>query len=278
MSLSAKELRPNHPLDQLSDTEARALLVQLADIIAYHDARYHAADEEVQPEISDAEYDALIQLNREMETAFPSLIRANSPSRRVGVEASSQFAKITHALPMLSLGNAFDDADLHDFTARIRRFLSLAEGTEIEMTAEPKIDGLSLSLRYEGGHLVHAATRGDGTIGEDVTANVRTITEIPAELSGDIPDIFEVRGEVYMGRSDFDALNSQQEQQGAKIFANPRNAAAGALRQKDAQITASRNLRFFAYAAGALSAPVSDTHFGFLEWLRGAGFIVNPLT
>ena len=278
MSLSAEELRPPIALEQLSDAEASALLAQLADIIAYHDARYHAADEEVQPEISDAEYDALIQLNREMETAFPSLIRANSPSRRVGVEAGSQFAKITHALPMLSLGNAFDETDLYEFTARIRRFLSLTEETEIEMTAEPKIDGLSLSLRYEGGHLVHAATRGDGTIGEDVTANVRTIAEIPTELSGTIPDIFEVRGEVYMRRSDFDSLNSQQEQQGAKIFANPRNAAAGALRQKDAQITASRNLRFFAYAAGALSAPVSDTHFGFLEQLRGAGFIVNPLT
>ncbi len=183
MSLSADELCPNHPLEQLSEEKARALLEQLADIIAYHDSRYHAADEEVQPEISDAEYDALIALNREVETAFPSLIRPDSPSRRVGVEASSQYAKITHALPMLSLGNAFDETDLFDFTARIRRFLSLTEETEIEMTAEPKIDGLSLSLRYEGGHLVHAATRGDGTIGEDVTANVRTITEIPAQLS-----------------------------------------------------------------------------------------------
>lgn len=278
MSLSADELRPNHPLEQLSEEKARALLEQLADIIAYHDSRYHAADEEVQPEISDAEYDALIALNREVETAFPSLIRPNSPSQRVGVEASSQFTKITHALPMLSLGNAFDETDLYDFTARIRRFLSLAQETEIEMTAEPKIDGLSLSLRYEGGHLAHAATRGDGTIGEDVTANVRTITEIPAQLHGDIPDIFEVRGEVYMRRSDFEALNRQQEQQGGKIFANPRNAAAGALRQKDAQITASRNLRFFAYAAGTLSSPVGNTHFEFLERLREAGFIVNPLT
>ena len=278
MSLSAEELRPDIPLAALAEDKATALLEQLAKIIAYHDSRYHAADERIEPEISDAEYDALVRLNTEMEAAFPTLVRRDSPSRRVGVAAASQFAKITHAVPMLSLGNAFDDADLFDFTARIRRFLALEEAQAIEMTAEPKIDGLSLSLRYEDGQLVHAATRGDGTIGEDVTANVRTISEIPSILSADVPQVFEVRGEVYMQRSDFDALNTEQEKQGGKIFANPRNAAAGALRQKDARITASRNLRFFAYAVGDLSSAVSKTHKGFLDILGKAGFEVNSLT
>ena len=278
MSVSAEELRPDIPLTALADDKAAALLELLAQIIAYHDSRYHAADERIEPEISDAEYDALVLLNKEMETAFPTLIRPDSPSQRVGVAAASNFAKITHALPMLSLGNAFVDADLFDFTARIRRFLALEDAQAIEMTAEPKIDGLSLSLRYEDGKLVHAATRGDGTIGEDVTENVRTISEIPSIVSADVPQVFEVRGEVYMQRSDFDALNTEQEKQGGKIFANPRNAAAGALRQKDARITASRNLRFFAYAVGSLSSAVSKTHKGFLDTLSKAGFTVNPLT
>lgn len=278
MSLSAEDLRPDAPLHELAADKAATLLEQLAKIIAYHDSRYHATDERIEPEVSDAEYDALVRLNTEVETAFPALIRSDSPSRRVGVAVSSQFAKITHAVPMLSLGNAFDEEDLFDFTARIRRFLALKEGSPIEMTAEPKIDGLSLSLRYEGGKLVHAATRGDGTIGEDVTENVRTISEIPSTLPAKLPPVFEVRGEVYMQRSDFDALNTEQEKQGGKIFANPRNAAAGALRQKDARITARRNLRFFAYAVGALSDAVSDTHKGFLDVLSAAGFSVNPLT
>lgn len=278
MSLSAEDLRPDAPLDELAADKAATLLEQLAKIIAYHDSRYHATDERIEPEVSDAEYDALVRLNTEVETAFPALIRSDSPSRRVGVAVSSQFAKITHAVPMLSLGNAFDEEDLFDFTARIRRFLALKEGSPIEMTAEPKIDGLSLSLRYEGGKLVHAATRGDGTIGEDVTENVRTISEIPSTLPAKLPPVFEVRGEIYMQRSDFDALNTEQEKQGGKIFANPRNAAAGALRQKDARITARRNLRFFAYAVGALSDAVSDTHKGFLDVLSAAGFSVNPLT
>ncbi len=278
MSLSAEDLRPDAPLDELAADKAATLLEQLAKIIAYHDSRYHATDERIEPEVSDTEYDALVRLNTEVETAFPALIRSDSPSRRVGVAVSSQFAKITHAVPMLSLGNAFDEEDLFDFTARIRRFLALKEGSPIEMTAEPKIDGLSLSLRYEGGNLVHAATRGDGTIGEDVTENVCTISEIPSTLPAKLPPIFEVRGEIYMQCSDFDALNTEQEKQGGKIFANPRNAAAGALRQKDARITARRNLRFFAYAVGALSDAVSDTHKGFLDVLSAAGFSVNPLT
>ena len=270
MSRSAEELRPDSPIKDLSQEAASQLLQELAEIIAYHDARYHAADEQTEPEISDAEYDALIRLNREVEAVFPGLIRTDSPSVRVGVVPAGNFAKITHTLPMLSLGNAFDEDDLLDFTARIRRFLSLPEDSTLEMTAEPKIDGLSLSLRYEKGKLVYAATRGDGTIGEDVTANIRTLNEVPDMLAGEIPDVFEVRGEVYMRRSDFAALNSEQEKQGGKIFANPRNAAAGALRQKDAKITASRNLRFFAYAAGALSDAVSDTHKGFLDRLGDA--------
>ena len=278
MSRSAEELRPDSPIKDLSQEAASQLLQELAEIIAYHDARYHAADEQTEPEISDAEYDALIRLNREVEAVFPGLIRTDSPSVRVGVVPAGNFAKITHTLPMLSLGNAFDEEDLLDFTARIRRFLSLPEDSPLEMTAEPKIDGLSLSLRYEKGKLAYAATRGDGTIGEDVTANIRTLNEVPDILAGEIPDVFEVRGEVYMRRSDFAALNSEQEKQGGKIFANPRNAAAGALRQKDAKITASRNLRFFAYAAGALSDAVSDTHKGFLDRLSDAGFSVNPLT
>ncbi|MGB1398802.1 MAG: NAD-dependent DNA ligase LigA, partial [Candidatus Puniceispirillaceae bacterium] len=278
MSRSAEELRPDSPIKDLSQEAASQLLQELAEIIAYHDARYHAADEQTEPEISDAEYDALIRLNREVEAVFPGLIRTDSPSVRVGIVPAGNFAKITHTLPMLSLGNAFDEDDLLDFTARIRRFLSLPEDSPLEMTAEPKIDGLSLSLRYEKGKLAYAATRGDGTIGEDVTANIRTLNEVPDILAGEIPDVFEVRGEVYMRRSDFAALNSEQEKQGGKIFANPRNAAAGALRQKDAKITASRNLRFFAYAAGALSDAVSDTHKGFLDRLGDAGFSVNPLT
>ena len=278
MNLSAEELRPDIPLAALADDKAETLLGQLAQIIAYHDSRYHAADERMEPEISDAEYDALVRLNTEMEAAFPTLVRPDSPSQRVGIAAASNFAKITHAVPMLSLGNAFDDADLFDFTARIRRFLALEEAQAIEMTAEPKIDGLSLSLRYEDGKLVHAGTRGDGTIGEDVTANVRTISEIPSILSAELPEVFEVRGEVYMQRSDFDVLNTEQEKQGGKIFANPRNAAAGALRQKNARITASRNLRFFAYAVGFVSSAVSETHKGLLDILSKAGFTVNPLT
>ena len=279
MNVGEAELRPEKPISELTQREAEILLEKLSDIIRYHDQLYHSADENTQPEISDAEYDKLFRLNTEIETAFPLLTRPDSPSLRVGSLApTGQFAKITHATPMLSLGNAFSAEDVEDFTSRISRFLSLADDEIIEMTAEPKIDGLSLSLRYEDGKLVHAATRGDGTTGEDVTANVRTISEIPQFLPSAIPNIFEVRGEVYMRRSDFAALNKEQEEQGGKIFANPRNAAAGALRQKDPQITASRSLRFFAYAAGVYSAPIADTHANYLHALSDAGFCVNPLT
>ena len=281
---TAAELRPDTPVADLTARQARQLLAELADIILYHDHLYHAADDAVQPEISDADYDALIVLNREIEAAFPDLIRTDSPSVRVGISdtqtasPSGHFAKITHSQPMLSLGNAFDEDDVFDFAERIRRFLSLAETDELVMTAEPKIDGLSLSLRYESGELVYAATRGDGSVGEDVTENVKTIADIPHNLGAGLPDVFEVRGEVYMTRSDFAALNDQQKANDQKVFANPRNAAAGSLRQKDSAITRQRPLKFFAYAPGLLSAPVAETHSEFLDLLRAKGFSVNPLT
>ena len=224
---TAAELRPDTPVADLTARQAGQLLAELADIILYHDHLYHAADDAVQPEISDADYDALIVLNREIEAAFPDLIRTDSPSVRVGISdtqtasPSGHFAKITHSQPMLSLGNAFDEDDVFDFAERIRRFLSLAETDELVMTAEPKIDGLSLSLRYESGELVYAATRGDGSVGEDVTENVKTIADIPHNLGAGLPDVFEVRGEVYMTRSDFAALNDQQKANDQKVFANP---------------------------------------------------------
>ena len=280
----AAELRPDKDISALSESEATALLAELAEAILYHDRLYHAADDTLQPEISDADYDALIALNREAEAAFPELVRPDSPSVRVGTSAagpsalSGQFAKITHSQPMLSLGNAFTHEDVSEFADRIRRFLSLEETAEIAMTAEPKIDGLSLSLRYEAGALVHAATRGDGTIGEDVTNNVKTIADIPHDLGPGLPDVFEVRGEVYMTRSDFAALNSQQQSNDQKPFANPRNAAAGSLRQKDPAVTRQRPLKFFAYAPGFLSDTVSATHSEFLALLSEKGFSVNPLT
>ena len=281
---TAAELRPDKDISALSESEATALLAELAEAILYHDRLYHAADDTLQPEISDADYDALIALNREAEAAFPELVRPDSPSVRVGTSAagpsalSSQFTKITHSQPMLSLGNAFTHEDVSEFADRIRRFLSLEETAEIGMTAEPKIDGLSLSLRYEAGALVHAATRGDGTIGEDVTNNVKTIADIPHDLGPGLPDVFEVRGEVYMTRSDFAALNSQQQSNDQKPFANPRNAAAGSLRQKDPAVTRQRPLQFFAYAPGFLSDTVSATHSEFLALLSEKGFSVNPLT
>ena len=281
---TAAELRPDKDISALSESEATALLAELAEAILYHDRLYHAADDTLQPEISDADYDALIALNREAEAAFPELVRPDSPSVRVGTSAagpsalSSQFAKITHSQPMLSLGNAFTHEDVSEFADRIRRFLSLEETAEIGMTAEPKIDGLSLSLRYEAGALVHAATRGDGTIGEDVTNNVKTIADIPHDLGPGLPDVFEVRGEVYMTRSDFAALNSQQQSNDQKPFANPRNAAAGSLRQKDPAVPRQRPLKFFAYAPGFLSDTVSETHSEFLALLSEKGFSVNPLT
>ncbi|GIR96913.1 MAG: hypothetical protein CM15mP100_1330 [Alphaproteobacteria bacterium] len=252
--LTAAELRPEIPIGSLSRQQAKQLLAQLAETILHHDRLYHAADDTAQPEISDADYDALIALNLEIETAFPDLVRHDSPSARVGtagiavLASSGHFAKITHSQPMLSLGNAFNADDVSDFADRIKRFLSLADDETIVMTAEPKIDGLSLSLRYEGGALQYAATRGNGTEGEDVTQNVKTIADVPHHLGAGLPDVFEVRGEVYMTRTDFTRLNSQQKEKGQKPFANPRNAAAGSLRQKDPAITRQRPLKFFAYA------------------------------
>ena len=256
----------------LSPTEAADELAALASAIAYHDAQYHGADA---PVISDAEYDRLVARNAALEVAFPSLVRADSPSKRVGTAAAAGFGKITHAVPMLSLNNGFSDEDIADFVTRVRKFLSLSDDQPLALTSEPKIDGLSLSLRYENGILTQAATRGDGSEGEDVTANVRMVVAIPQQLSGEVPAIVEVRGELYMDRSDFLALNAAQQASGGKVFANPRNAAAGSLRQKDASITGSRNLQFFAYSMGETSTAIADTHWEFLKKLRSFGFAVN---
>ncbi|MAF46679.1 MAG: NAD-dependent DNA ligase LigA [Rhodospirillales bacterium] len=263
-------------VDQLTDPEAAAELAALADELAAHDRAYYQDDA---PAISDADYDALRQRNQEIETHFPHLVRADSPSKRVGAAAAGGFAKITHAQPMLSLGNVFSEAELLDFIAGVRRFLkelSDDESIPLEMVAEPKIDGLSVSLRYEKGALVSAATRGDGMVGEDVTRNVMTFKDLPQSLAGGAPDILEVRGEVYLSKSDFRALNEAQRQAGIKTFANPRNAAAGSLRQLDTEITAARPLKMFAYAWGEVSEPIAETHWQFLERLKEWKFEVNP--
>ncbi len=257
----------------MSEEAARARLAELAEMLAAANAAYHRDDA---PEITDAEYDALKRENAEIEAAFPHLKRADSPSDQVGAAPSGAFSKISHAERMLSLGNAFTDADVAEFTRSVRKFLGLTDAP-LAFTAEPKIDGLSLSLRYEGGKLVQAATRGDGTVGENVTANARTIDDIPETLTG-APDILEVRGEVYMSHADFAALNARQAEAGGKTFANPRNAAAGSLRQLDAEITRARPLRFFAYAWGQVSAPLADTQMRAIERLGALGFQVNPLT
>jgi DNA ligase (NAD+) len=268
--------RDARPADQLSEAEARAELEWLAEEIARHDALYYRQDK---PEISDAEYDALRRRNDEIEALFPSLVRSDSPSRRVGAAPSDTFDKVTHAVPMLSLGNAFSDEDVADFVDRFRRFFKLSEEQPIAFTAEPKIDGLSISLRYERGSLVMAAPRGDGTEGENVTANVTTIGEIPHEVKAeDFPDVFEVRGEIYMTHADFAALNERQAKKGLQTYVNPRNTAAGSLRQLDASVTASRPLKFFAYAWGEASALPAETQTGVIEALGRWGFPVNPLT
>lgn len=260
------------PIDKLTEAEARAELAHLAEVLAAANRAYHTLDA---PEISDAEYDALKQRNAAIEARFPALKRVDSPSDQVGAALASGFGKITHSVPMLSLENAFEDSDIADFEERIRSFLG--HSGPLAFTAEPKIDGLSLSLRYEGGHLVQAATRGDGAVGENVTDNARTIADIPQTVTGAL-DVMEVRGEVYMSHADFAALNTRQQEKGEKPFANPRNAAAGSLRQLDAAITAARPLRFFAYAWGALSAPLSETQFGAIARLQTMGFKTNPLT
>ncbi|MEC7488724.1 MAG: NAD-dependent DNA ligase LigA [Pseudomonadota bacterium] len=257
----------------LTATQAATELAILAEDISRHDAAYHKNDE---PIISDAEYDALRQLNSAIEDAFPKLIRDDSPSKRVGTQPAAGFSKIRHSRPMLSLDNAFDRDDVESFMGRVRRFLGLPQETQVDIVAEPKIDGVSISLRYEHGAFTQAATRGDGTQGEDVTPNVATINDIPQILKNRAPDVVEIRGEVYMRHDDFEALNASRKAKGQPVFANPRNAAAGSLRQLDASVTAGRNLRFFAYASGELSVSVSDTHWDWLRNLREWGFCVNP--
>ena len=263
------------PVEDLTESQAAEDLARLAVQIARANRAYHTEDA---PEISDAEYDALKQRNAAIEARFPHLKRADSPTEQVGAAPAESFAKVRHEVPMLSLGNAFSDEDVKDFVRSVRKYLGLAEDSPLPVTAEPKIDGLSLSLRYETGRLVRAATRGDGQEGENVTANARTIDDIPAEMTGDAPEVLEVRGEVYMRHDDFAALNARQAEAGAKTFANPRNAAAGSLRQLDPRITAARPLRFFAYAWGAHSEPVAETQMAAIERLGRLGFRVNPLT
>ena len=257
----------------MTEAEAANRLMKLAKLILRHDRAYHDRDE---PEISDADYDALVAENRALEAQFPHLIRADSPSRRLGAVPTSSLAKVAHAKPMLSLDNAFADDDVVEFVGRVRRFLSLPAEAVVALTAEPKIDGLSCSLRYEQGVLVLAATRGDGSVGEDVTANVATMADIPQTLAG-APAILEVRGEVYMSKADFAALNERQEAAGGKIFANPRNAAAGSLRQKDPGITAARPLRFLAHGWGELSEPIGTTQSEAMARLAALGFPVSDL-
>jgi DNA ligase (NAD+) len=277
-------------IESLSQADAANELMRLAKTIAYHSKRYHAEDA---PEISDADYDALVRRNNDLEAAFPALIRADSPNKLVGatVEASP-LAKVTHAQRMMSLDNAFAAEDVEEFAARVRRFLNLPGDVVVALTAEDKIDGLSCSLRYEKGKLVQAATRGDGSVGEDVTANVRHIADIPQELNGAAPDVFEIRGEVYMAKADFTALNERLMKEGKALaaqreqdfdpatvrqFANPRNAAAGSLRQKDASVTASRPLRFLAHGWGEVSALPADTQYEVMQQIDRWGAPVSPL-
>ena len=260
---------------ELTEQEAVAELARLAREIAHHDRLYHQQDA---PEISDAEYDALRRRNKAIEARFPYLVREDSPSQRVGGAPEAGFAKVRHRVPMLSLDNAMDAGDFADFCARARRFVGLAPDVPLAFVAEPKIDGLSINLTYEHGRFVRGATRGDGAEGEDVTANLRTMDSVPERLKGSAPALIEVRGEVFMTKADFLQMNEAQEAAGQKVFANPRNAAAGSLRQLDPKITAGRPLRLFAYAQGESSEVVADTHWLYLERLRAWGFDVNPLS
>lgn len=260
-------------LDNLTHDQAQEKLAELAAEIERHDRAYHQNDA---PEVTDAEYDRLRRLNSAIEDKYPDLVRSDSPSEKVGAAPATGFGKITHSRPMLSLDNAFNGDDVENFVGRVRRFLGLDENEPVEIVAEPKIDGLSIALRYEDGKYVQAATRGDGTVGENVTANVATISDIPNTLGDGAPAVVEIRGEVYMRHDDFAALNQSREDADQAIFANPRNAAAGSLRQLDVSITAERKLRFFAYAAGELSAPVGSSHWEWLRQLEDWGFSVNP--
>ncbi len=264
---------PLTPVDRLTEEQAAAELKRLARLIGEHDRRYYQEDA---PTVTDAEYDALRQRNNEIEARFPELIRKDSPSQRVGAAPARGFKKVRHAVPMLSLDNAFSDEDVAEFAERVMRFLKLADMPAF--TAEPKIDGLSMSLRYENGELVTGATRGDGEEGEDVTANVKTLDDIPHKLKGrGLPEIVEVRGEVYMTHDNFLKLNKRQAEADEPVYANPRNSAAGSLRQKDPSITASRNLKFFAYGWGEMSDMPAETQSGMMEWIDARGFRINPL-
>ncbi|MGI9502933.1 MAG: NAD-dependent DNA ligase LigA, partial [Geminicoccaceae bacterium] len=263
-------------VEKMTPEAAAAELETLAREIARHDRLYHQNDT---PEISDADYDALRRQNTAIEAAFPDLVRADSPTHRVGAEPISAFGKVPHKAPMLSLDNAMNDDDVVEFLKRVRRFLSIAEDEPIDIVAEPKIDGLSASLRYENGFFVQGATRGDGSVGEDITQNLRTINDIPLALETDEPpDVLEVRGEVYMTRTEFEKLNERRVAADEPVFANPRNSAAGSLRQLDPKITASRALRFFAYSWGEADPPIDGSYHAFLEKLSAYGFQTNQLT
>ncbi|MBU2957455.1 NAD-dependent DNA ligase LigA [Paracoccus sp. 1_MG-2023] len=267
----AQEIADRAPVEGLDRHAAEAEMAELSQRMSKADEAYHRDDA---PIITDAEYDAIKARLLALEQGFPDLVRADSPTAKVGAAPAEGFGKIVHAQRMMSLANGFDDADVHDFLSRVRNFLGLGPEDPLAVTAEPKIDGLSLSLRYEKGRLIQAATRGDGAVGENVTANARTIADIPQELTGPVPDILEVRGEVYMTHADFEALNASGD---GRVFANPRNAAAGSLRQLDPAVTARRPLRFFAYAWGEVSAPLAETQMAAVERLGSLGFQTNPL-
>src|ERR1700720_2774193 len=272
------KFKKNSPPDvaKLTKSQAKVEHMRLALELERHDKRYYQEDA---PSVTDAEYDALRQRFNAIEKRFPEFVSTESPSQKIGAAPSGKFKKVRHAVPMLSLDNAFAEEDVLDFVGRIRRFLKLGDDDRIDFSAEPKIDGLSMSLRYEAGELVTAATRGDGAEGDDVTANIRTLEDVPKKLKGrNVPEICEVRGEVYMTKQAFLALNERQKAAGDTIFANPRNSAAGSLRQKDPSITASRPLGFFAYAWGEMSEMPADTQSGMIKWFEACGFKTNPLT
>ncbi len=260
------------PAGELTSVEAAAELERLAREISGHDRHYHVEDA---PVISDAEYDALLRRHSAIEARFPDLVRPDSPSRRVGAPPAAGFAKVSHSRPMLSLENAFGEDDIHAFFDRVRRFLNLGADEAIEAVGEPKIDGLSVAIRYEKGNFILGATRGDGTVGEDITHNLRNVKDVPKVLTGQCPDILEVRGEIYMRKDEFAVLNQTRAKAGEAAFANPRNAAAGSLRQLDPSITATRPLHFFAYALGETSGPVGRTHWESLNRLKSWGLAVN---
>ena len=272
--IAKSKSKPLPDVAKLTKPQAKVELMRLALEIEAHNERYH---QKYAPTVSDADFDALRRRLEAIEARFPELVAKDSPSHKVGAAPARGFAKVQHTVPMLSLENAFSDTDVFDFVDRIQRLLELPPHEFPEIVAEPKIDGLSLSLRYERGELVRGATRGDGIVGEDVTANVRTLKDIRHKLLGDaIPEVCEVRGEVYMTATDFLALKRRQEEAGEPVFANPRNSAAGSLRQKNPEVTERRSLKFFAYAWGEMSEMPAETQLGMVNWLKEAGFQTNP--